>query len=91
MELYERIYNQLIDLVNGKIKEVVITPKEMYELDYVLFHKQAVCDNNGNFMYYHIDGKHNNYADVIRNNFKNELVQTIDPVTNNYIFRKEVV
>ena len=88
MDLYNKIYNQFIDLINGKIDKLIITREEMYELDYIKPHKKVVCDNNGNFICSYIDGIYNNYADVLRNTFGDKVEIMIDPCTNDYVFRK---
>ena len=69
-KLYKKIYNQFIDLVNGKIDKVIVTPAEILALDY-------------------FDGNFNNYADILRKNFKNKLVQEIDVLTGNYIYKRK--
>lgn len=91
MGLFERIYNQFIDLMNEKNDKVVITQKEIEQLDYLLFHKQVICDNNGNFVCSYIDGRYNNFSDIIKNNFENKVVQAIDILTGDYIFKKRKV
>lgn len=87
-KLYDKVYDQFIDLVIGKIDKVILTPIEIKELDYTLLSNKVVCDNNGNFVCKYIDGKYYNYADVLREHFGDKLVQEIDIATGNYIFRK---
>jgi hypothetical protein len=87
-ELYIRTYDKFVDLVNGKIDKVIITPAELLELDYVALHNEVICDNNGNFVCKYIDGRYTNCADILRQHFGDKIVQEIDIATGNYIFRK---
>ena len=87
-KLYNKTYNKFIDLVNGKIDKVIITPIEMFELDYIALHNEVICDNNGNFVCKYVDGRYNNNADILKQHFGDKLVQEIDIATGNYIFRK---
>lgn len=88
-KLYKKIYNQFIDLVNGKIDKVIVTPAEILELDHIALHKEVICDNNGNYVCDYVDGKYNNCADILREHFGNKLVQVIDVLTGNYIFKRK--
>jgi hypothetical protein len=82
-KLYIKIYDEFVDLMNGKIDKVIITPAELLELDYVALHNEVICDNNGNFVCKYVDGKYNNCADILRQHFGDKLTQEIDIVTGN--------
>lgn len=78
-ELYNRIYDKFIQLTKGEKDRVIITPNELYELDL----KKYFVDIDYNLV------RFINYADVLRDTFINENIkQTIDVVTGNYVFEK---
>lgn len=76
-ELYNRIYDEFVQLIKGEIDKVIVSQYEVYELDlktwFVDIDYQTV--------------RFNNYADVLRDTFINKNIkQTIDMVTGNHVF-----
>lgn len=80
--LYNKVYDEFLNLIKGNIKEVIITPYEIYELDQTYYY----TDVNGLFV------RQNSYLDALSNAFKNKnVIQTKDIITGNYIYRLEGV
>ena len=80
-ELYDRIYDEFIKLIKGKIDKVVISEYELYELS----KKSYWVDPNTYETLRNIT-----YAEVLLELCKiNNIEQTKDFVSNNYIFELE--
>lgn len=76
--LYNKVYDEFLNLIKGNIKEVIITQHELYELEQTNYY----TDTNGKF------ARQNSYADCLSNAFKNKnIIQTKDIITGNYIYR----
>lgn len=81
-KLYNRIYDDFVKLIRGEINEVIISDYEFYELNKVHYW----TDTDGLIVYGIV--RNNSYADALRENFKNKnIVQSVDIMTRNYIFR----
>lgn len=90
-KMYDKVYDDFIALLNGKIDKVIISQYEIAELDFLHPHHEVICDNNGNFVCAYIDGRFNNYTDILREHFGNKnIIQEYNPIDNTYIFRKDV-
>lgn len=90
-KLYSKIYSDFVALTNELIDKVVVSPSEMYELGFIVPHNEVICDNNGNYVCDYIDGRYNNYADILKKHFGDKLIQEVDLATGNYIFKKAKV
>ena len=78
-KIYDRIYDDFIKLIKGKINKVVVTQYEIYELD----KKTYFVDINYQTV------RFNNYADVLRKLvIDNGISQTKDIITGDFIFYK---
>ena len=86
--IYIKVLNELKDLLEGKIEKIIISKYELHQLDYVLLSRDVICDNNGNFIYSYVNGRFNNYADILRKFCKGQnIIQIEDLVNHSYIFR----
>ena len=86
-KLYNEIFDHFVALRDGIVEEVYVTFSEMKELDYVLPHYFVVTDMNGNSYGFGMNGMCNNYADVLRDFAnKNNFIQTIDEINNQFVF-----
>lgn len=76
--LYNKVYDEFLNLIKCNIKEVIITQHELYELEQTNYY----TDTNVKFV------RQNSYADCLSNAFKNKnIIQTKDIITGNYIYR----
>lgn len=83
-ELYDRVYDEFIELIKGKIDKVVISEYELYELNKTSYWK----DTDGVVCYGIV--RNTSYADALKYAFeKKNIRQEKDLITNNYIFRLE--
>ena len=79
-ELYNKIYDEFIELIKGKVDKVVISECELYELSKAHYYE----DIDYNLV------RHYTYADTLKELCKNKNIsQEKDLITNNYIFRLE--
>lgn len=86
--IYIKVLNELKDLLEGKIEKIIISKYELHQLDYVLLSRDVICDNNGNFICSYVNGRFNNYADILRKFCKgHNIIQIEDLVNHSYIFR----
>lgn len=83
-ELYDKIYDDFIKLINDEIDKVIISEYELYELSKTHYW----TDTDGEIVYGFV--RSNTYTDSLRELCKNNNIkQTKDIVNNNYIFRKK--
>lgn len=88
-DLYDDIFDKFVALRDKKINEVIISPIEMKELDYIKLHTRSVIGNDGNYYSFGFDGRYNNYADVLREfAYINNFIQTIDNLSGDFIYRR---
>lgn len=81
-DLYDKIYNEFIDLLKRKIDKVVISQYELYELSKTNYWH----DTDGLISYGIV--RNTSYADVLEKIFGNKnIIQEKDLINNNYIFR----
>lgn len=86
--IYIKVSNEFKDLLEGKIEEVIISEYELHQLGYILFSREVICDNNGNFVCSYVKGRFNNHADILRKLCKgHNIIQIEDLVNHGYIFR----
>ena len=79
IDLYDKVYDEFVDLINDKIDKVVISDKDFYLLDK---HRIVKVENNIKF--------YNNYMDCLRHLCLNkDITQIYDELNHNYIFYKE--
>ena len=83
-KLYNKVYDEFVDLLKGKIDKVVISEYELYELN-----KTSYWEDTDGVVSYGIV-RNTSYADVLKSTFeKKNIRQEKDLITNNYIFRLE--
>lgn len=83
-KLYNKVYDEFVDLLKGKIDKVVISEYEFYELN-----KTSYWEDTDGVVSYGIV-RNTSYADALKNTFeKQKIRQEKDLITNNYIFRLE--
>jgi len=76
--LYNKVYEEFIKLIEGKVDKVVINDYELYELSKTHY----FIDIDYDFV------RFNTYADALKNLCKNKnITQEKDVLTNNYIFK----
>ena len=79
-ELYDKIYDDFIKLINGEIDEVIISEYELCEL----CKRKFFIDIDCNYVTF------NTYSDCLKKLCEpHNIVQEKDIRTNNYIFRKK--
>lgn len=79
IDLYNKVYDEFLNLINGKTDKVVISLK-----DYALLDNQKIVEVGIGIEIY------NNYMDCLRHLCLNKgIIQKYDELNNNYIFYKE--
>lgn len=81
-KLYDKVYDQFIELIKGNIDKVVISDYELYELN-----KTHYWTDTDGLIVYGVR-RNNSYADALSMAFKDKnIIQEKDIINNNYIFR----
>lgn len=78
--LYNRIYAEFIDLLNGKINEVVVSQNELYELSKTNYW----IDTDGKIIYGIC--RNTTYANVLQQTFGDKVTQEQD-INGNFIYK----
>lgn len=82
-KLYNKLYDEFLELIKGKLDKVIVSEYELYELSKTHYW----TDTDGEIVYGFV--RNNTYADSLRELCKNNNIeQTKDIVNNNYIFTK---
>ena len=80
LKIYDEIYDLFIDLISGKVSEVVLNLNDIRILDEKFYWKDA----DSNLVRTHTPAEVLSYLCL-----KNNIMQKYDPVRCNYIFKKD--
>ena len=82
-KIYDRIYDNFINLIKGKLDKVIVSEYELYELSKTHYW----TDTDGEFVYRFV--RNTTYADSLRKLvIDNGISQTKDIITGDFIFYK---